>query len=134
MSSQAETDSSELSEFQRLREENFKLLKEELTGKAVTIKSSLYFDRKVREYKVVDVRDGHILSGNRSVRGFRLVNDDFKEEDQPFFKYPTSKIIKERIGDKWQLILLYEHDVNIDRSFRHLHKRTRPDLVIYICY
>lgn len=132
MDSQA--DSSELSEFQRLREENLKLLKEELTGKVVTIKSNLYFDRKAREYRVVEVEDDYVLSGTRSVRGFRLINDDFRREDQPFLKYPPTPITKERIGDEWRLVFAYSHDVNIGRDFRHLHKRTRPDLVIYIYY
>jgi hypothetical protein len=121
-------------EMKRIREENLKLLKEELPGKVVVIKSNLYYDRKVREYKVMDVEDEYMMSGTRPIHGFRLVNDDFRKEDQPFLKYPTSRIIKEWEGDRWRLSLSYAHDVDIARDFRHLHKRTRPDLIIYIYY
>lgn len=130
----SQREESQLDEFQRLREENLRLLKKELTGKSVTIKSNLYFDRKVREYRVVEVEDDNLLSETRPVRGFRLVNDDFRKEDQPFLKYPASVITKERVGGEWRLRIDYTSDVNIGRDFRHLHKPTRPDLVIYIYY
>jgi hypothetical protein len=88
----------------------------------------------MREYLVKEVTEATISTPRRIIHGVRLVNDDFDESEQPFLKYPTEKIQKEREGGKNKLTLIYSYDVNIDRDFRHLHKATRPDLEIYIYY
>jgi hypothetical protein len=123
-----------ISDAQRLREANLKVLQRELTGKKIVIKSNRYFERHQREYKVMEVEETSMLTGDRSVLGVKLVNPDFPTEEQPFLKYPTQPIIKTREGGRNKLKLIYSYELSISRDFRHLHKSTRPDLEIYIYY
>lgn len=124
----------ELSPAQKWREANLQLLKEELTDKEVVIKSNVYFNRNVRKYKVSKVVETSVEAGSRILYGMRLVNPNVRPEEQPFLRYPPSKIIKKKEGDKHKLTLTYPAEIDIDREFRHLHKKTRPDMEIYICY
>lgn len=115
-------------------EKNLKLLKEELTNKEVIIKSNVYFSRNVRKYKVSEVVATSVEAGSRVLFGVRLVNKTVSPEEQPFLKYPPSKIIKEKEGEQHKLTLTYPAEIDIDRDFRHLHKKTKPDMEIYIYY
>jgi hypothetical protein len=124
----------ELSPIQKLNIENLNFLKQEITGKKITLKSNLYQDRKVREYMVKEVREERIVSASRSISGIRLYNPDVDKDLQPFLKFPTEKISKTKEANQVKLTLAYRHEINIERSFRHLHKQTRPDLEIYIYY
>ncbi|MEW5766584.1 MAG: hypothetical protein AB1797_03015 [bacterium] len=124
----------ELSPAQKWREENLKLLQEELTDREVIMKSNVYFDRNVRKYKVSKVVETTVEAGPRILFGVRLVNPKANLEEQPFLRYPPSKIIKKKEGDKHKLTLTYPAEIDIERGFRHLHKKTRPDMEIYIYY
>jgi hypothetical protein len=118
----------------RLRKDNLQILKEELTDKEILIKSNIYFKRKERTYLVKEVKEEYIKSRGRLIPGFRLVNEDVPVDEQPLLKYPTSLIEKEKVGNKRRLVLIYASEINFDRDFRQLHRKTRPDLEIYIYY
>lgn len=115
-------------------EENLRLLKEELTDKEVIIKSNVYFDRNVRKYKVSEVVATSVEAGPRVLFGVRLVNKTVSPDKQPFLRYPPSKITREKEGEQHKLTLTYPAEMNIDRDFKHLHKKTKPDMKIYIYY
>lgn len=120
---------------QILREDNLRLIKEELSGKRVVLKSNLH-ERQERVYLVDEVKDDYVSSeGSRLLRGFRLVNQKTSKEEQPFFKYPTELISKTREGNLQKLTLVYAAEMKInEQGFRRLHRDSKPDLEVYIYY
>ncbi|MEW6007510.1 MAG: hypothetical protein AB1595_05095 [bacterium] len=124
----------EVRERARIREENKRILKEELSGKEVIIKTNIIRDKE-RKYFVEDVKEARIKQERGNVLGVRLTNPLFKEEEHPFIRYPNSIIAPERIGEKKKKILIvYLTDYDLERDFRRLHKKTKQDLTITIIY
>lgn len=118
----------------RTREENLRILKEELTGKQVVIKTSVLRDKE-RSYFVDEVKEVRIRTERGNLLGARLCNSLVKEEDQPFLRYPNVIIKPEKIDkNKKKITLVYLTDINIERDFRRLHRLTKQDLAITIIY
>lgn len=124
----------ELREKARIREENKRILKEELSGKEVIIKTNIIRDRE-RKYFVEDVKEARVKQEKGNILGVRLTNPLFKEEESPFIRYPNSIITPERIAEKKKKILIvYSSDYDLERDFRRLHRKTKQDLTITILY
>ncbi len=118
----------------RIREENKKILKEELSGKEVVIKTNILRDKE-RKYFVEEVKEARITGEKRYLLGIRLCNPLFKEEEHPFFRYPDSIILPERVASgKKKILLVYSADYDLQRDFRKLHRKTGQDLTITIVY
>lgn len=123
-----------LREAARIREENKRILKEELSGKEVIIKTSIIRDKE-RKYFVEDVKETRLSGERGSVLGVRLSNPLFKEEIHPFIRYPGSIITPERHDEKRKKILIiYSSDYNLERDFRRLYRKTKDDVSITIIY
>ena len=116
-----------------LRAENISTLKT-LIGKTVLIKSNVYQTKHTREYFVEDVSEEYIKLNDRMMRGIRLSNSTVDKDKQPFLKYPTEPITTVAEGNMMVLSLIYSRETNIEKEFRYLHKKTKPDLEIYIAY
>jgi len=116
-----------------LRAENISALKT-LIGKTVLIKSNIYQTKHMREYFVEDVSEEYIKLNDRMMRGIRLSNSKVDKDKQPFLKYPTEPITVVLEGKMMVLSLIYSRETNIEKEFKHLHKKTKPDLEIYISY
>jgi hypothetical protein len=118
----------------RLREYNTEVLKRELTGKEIRLRSNI-FGQKERVYFVDEVKEARLRTPRGNLFGVRLVNLRTEEENQPFLRYPTSEIRIERIDEKKRrMTLIYSPDVDIERDFRRLHRKTKPDMIITITY
>jgi hypothetical protein len=116
----------------KLQLENFELLKE-LVGKRVTIQSNLYYEKLSRDYLVEDIKEVVIRTNEGLTWGIKLLNKNYPSSEQPFLKYPPSLIKKEKTKDnRIKFTLTYTQDIDISRDFKHLYKRTAPDLEIYI--
>ncbi|MEW6104005.1 MAG: hypothetical protein AB1630_09400, partial [bacterium] len=111
-----------------------RILKEELSGKEVIIKTNIIRDRE-RKYFVEDVKEARVKQEKGNILGVRLTNPLFKEEESPFIRYPNSIITPERIAEKKKKILIvYSSDYDLERDFRRLHRKTKQDLTITILY
>lgn len=123
-----------LKERARIREENRRILKEELSGKEVIIKTNITRDKE-RRYFVEDVKETRIMGKRGNILGVRLSNPLFKEENHPFIRYPQDIVTPERYDEKRKKILIvYSGDYDFTRDFKRLHKKTRDDLSITIIY
>ncbi|MBU1262010.1 hypothetical protein KJ640_03560 [bacterium] len=117
----------------RIREGNTEILKRELTGKEVKITTNIV-GPKERAYYVEEVREARLKTPRGTLFGVRLVNHRLKEEDQPFLRYPNTTIEVEKTGDKKRMTILYSPEVDIEKDFRQLHKKTGQDMIINITY
>lgn len=123
-----------LKERARIREENRRILKEELCGKEVIIRTNI-IRNKERRYFVDDVKETRIMGEKGSILGVSLSNPLFKEESYPFIKYPPQIITPERYDEKRKKILIvYSGDYDLQRDFKRLHRKTKDDLTITIIY
>lgn len=123
-----------LKEKARIREENRRILKEELCGKEVIIKTNITRDKE-RRYFVEDVKEARMMGKRGSILGVRLSNPLVKEDNHPFIKYPADIVTPERYDEKRKKILIvYSPDYDLNRDFKRLHKKTRDDLSITIIY
>ncbi|MDI6752514.1 MAG: hypothetical protein QME07_06685 [bacterium] len=120
-------------ERRRIREENAEILKRELVGKEVKITTNIV-GLKEKIYYVEGVREARIKAPKGTLFGVRLVNHRLKEEDQPFLRYPNTTIEIKKEDDKKQMTLLYASEVDIERDFRRLHRKTGSDMKISIVY
>jgi hypothetical protein len=120
-------------ERRRIRQENTEILKRELEGKEVKITANIA-GPKERICYVEEVRETRLKTLKGDLFGVRLVNHRLKEEDQPFLRYPNTTIDLARQGDKKLMTLLYSPEVDIERDFRRLHKKTGMDMKIRITY
>jgi|GEM_PF-6302563 len=128
------TDEEGLRERARIREENKRILKEELSGKEVVIKTNITRDKE-RRYFVEDVKEARIRGKMGNLLGVRLCNPLFKEEECPFIRYPNSIITPERLNaNQKKILIVYSADYDLERDFRRLHRKTREDLSITIIY
>lgn len=115
-----------------LRRRNLDLLKT-LIGKTIEIRSNAY-QGTVRTYEVKDVREVTIDVGTGFTPGVKLINRGVKDDAQPTLKYPTELIDEIDDGETVSLELSYSYEPNIQRSFRHLYKKSKPDMVITLTY
>jgi len=120
---------SEVAELRRLNFEKFK----KLIHREIEISSSAY-QGTARVYYVEDVREVTIDIGSGFVPGVRLINRREPVDAQPTLKFPTEDIIMDEDDDEVEMLLRYSYEPNIVRSFRHLYKKSRPDMVIKIKY
>jgi len=118
------------------KEENIKLLKKELEKKNITIKTNLYYDRRVRSYYVKEVVvEERLTKESRLELGFRLVNDALPKETQIFLALPNTKIEKRKEDKQTVLVLRYEKEMDMDRDFELIARaKLKQDLEIYIYY
>ncbi|MBI4778495.1 hypothetical protein HY792_06215 [Candidatus Desantisbacteria bacterium] len=119
---------------EELRSDNLELLRSEITGKEILLKTNTHFDRKERKYFVEEVKDEYIKEAGKLIRGVRLVNHKFPKEEQPLLKYPSEYIEKTIENNKNKLVLQYTSEVNIGRDFKRLYRDTIQDLEIYLYY
>ena len=120
-------------ERRRIRQENAEILKRELTGKEVKITANIG-GPKERICYVEEVRETRLKTLKGDLFGVRLTNHRLKEEDQVFLRYPTTTIEIAKQDDKKLMTLLYSPEVDIERDFRRLHRKTGMDMRIKIAY
>jgi hypothetical protein len=119
---------------EELRRDNLILLQSEITGKEILIKTNTHFDRKKRKYFVEEVKEDYFKGPGKLIRGIRLINHKFPNEEQPFLKYPSESIEKTIEDNKNKLVMHYTSEVNIGRDFKRLYRDTVQDLEIYLYY
>lgn len=123
-----------LKERSRIREENKRILKEELSGKDVIIKTNIIRDKE-RRYFVEEVKETRIMGERGNIIGVKLFNPLFKQDEHPFIRYPPEIITPERYDEKRKKILIvYSGDYDLKRDFRRLHRKTKDDLSVTIIY
>ncbi|MEK9149897.1 MAG: hypothetical protein AAB267_07620 [Candidatus Desantisbacteria bacterium] len=120
-------------ERRKIREGNAEILKRELTGREVKITTNVV-GLKEKIYYVEEVREARLKAPRGTLFGVRLVNHRLKEEDQPFLRYPSTTIEIKKEDDKKRMTLLYSSEVDIERDFRRLHRKTVSDMKISIVY
>jgi len=121
-----------ISENEKIRIQNKQILKE-IIGKKVIIKSS--HSKEEREYFVDDIIEVYTEGAQGLIPAFKLVNKSLAKEQQIVLNYPKVLIDQDELFDgKKFLILEYEPELDIVKSFRHLHKPNREPLLIYIYY
>lgn len=102
-----------------------------IIGKKVEVKSS-YFPQK-RLYKVDNIVEASVESSSGSfIPAFRLVDNKVSKDKHIVLNAPTDVIEEKTIDNNTVLVLKYEHELNIEKSFKHLHKNEKPPLMIYI--
>jgi hypothetical protein len=115
-----------------INHQNKDILKK-IIGKDIELKSSYSIQK--RKYYVDDVLDMYQeSSAGKLIPAFKLFNKKLSDNQQIIINTPTSLIQEKTENGMNKLILNYEHNINIEKGFKHLHKQTQEPLKIYIYY
>lgn len=99
--------------------------------KEVEISSTAY-PGQVRKYYVEDLEKVHVPGKRGFISAIRFLNHDVSEVYQPTLKYPTDSVKCKKVGGRTIYTMVYSYDPNVLNSFRHIYKKTKPDMRIYI--
>ncbi len=81
-----------------------------------------------------EIKEARIKTERGNFLGAKLCNPSVKEENQPFLRYPNFIIKPEVLDKKKKIVLVYSADINLERDFKILHRKTKQDLTITIVY
>ena len=99
--------------------------------KEVEISSTAYPGQN-RSYYVEELEKVHVPGKRGFISAIRLINKTVPEIYQPTFRYPTDSIKCRQDGDRVTYMLVYSYDPSVLHSFRHIYKKNKPDMCIYI--
>lgn len=102
-----------------------------IVHKDVKISSTAY-PGQVRAYYVEELEKVHVPGKRGFISAIRLINRKVPEIYQPTLKYPTDSIKCRKDGDQTTYTLIYSYDPSVLHSFRHIYKKNKPDMCIYI--
>lgn len=94
--------------------------------------SSTAYPGQVRTYYVEELEKVHVPGKRGFISAIRLVNRKVPEIYQPTLKYPTDSIKCRKDGSQTTYTLIYSYDPSVLHSFRHIYKKNKPDMCIYI--
>ncbi|MBI4179081.1 hypothetical protein HY522_06650 [bacterium] len=99
--------------------------------KEVEISSTAYPGQS-RKYYVEELEKVHVPGKRGFISAIRLLNGEVPEVYQPTLKYPTDSVKCRKDEGITTYTLMYSYDPNVLNSFRHIYKKTKPDMKIYI--
>ena len=99
--------------------------------KDVEISSTAYPGQR-RAYYVEDLEKVHVPGKRGFISAIRMINKKIPEIYQPTLKYPTDSIKCRKEGGYTTYTLIYSYDPSVLHSFRHIYKKNKPDMCIYI--
>lgn len=102
-----------------------------IAHKEVEISSTAYPGQR-RTYFVENLEKVHVPGKRGFISAIRLVNKQTPEIYQPTLRYPTDSIKCRKDGGKTTYTLVYSYDPSVLHSFRHIYKKNKPDMCIYI--
>lgn len=120
----------ELSERRLFMEEVFDDLSV-IKGKTVKITSTAS-PGQTRDYYVENLEHIHVPGRRGFISAIRLINTDTPEIYQPTLKYPSEPIKVSTKGNSRMFSLVYSPEQDVLRGFRNMHKKSRPDMKVFI--
>ena len=99
--------------------------------KEVEIFSTAYPGQR-RTYYVEEIEKVHVPGKRGFISAIRLINAKVPEIYQPTLKYPTDSVKCRKDGERTTYTLTYSYDPSVLHSFRHIYKKNKPDMCIYI--
>lgn len=120
----------EADERAKFREEVLEDL-EVLKRREITISSTAY-PGQTRKYYVEDMDNVYVDGKRGKISVIRFINKNIPEYNWPKFKYPTDSIRRRKEGTETIYSLVYSYEPSVLHSFRHIYKKNKPDMCIYI--
>ncbi|OGH55645.1 MAG: hypothetical protein A3G34_01070 [Candidatus Lindowbacteria bacterium RIFCSPLOWO2_12_FULL_62_27] len=102
-----------------------------LKHKDIEISSTAY-PGQLRNYYVEELEKVHVPGKRGFISAIRLINKKVPEIYQPTLKYPTDTVKCRKDGSRTTYTLIYSYDPSVLHSFRHIYKKNKPDMCIYI--
>ncbi len=99
--------------------------------KDVEISSTAYPGQN-RSYYVEELEKVHVPGKRGFISAIRLINKKIPEIYQPTFKYPTEAVRCRKEGDDLIYTMVYSYDPSVLHSFRHIYKKNKPDMCIFL--